>query len=362
MTITQSILQKALQTLGKAVASNPTIPATECYQFNIKANELTIAATNMKFHISTIIEVEAQDICVLINAALLNELIRSLPEQPIKFEFANNQVIIRYNESGKTTLPTESGDNFPKPETPKVKQTLLIDSNILISGFNRTEWAIAKDRPDRPMLECVNIGLSPGNINFTASDGFQLGTYNYAAEHSVKANLLIPDYCLSAFDLPTDSQIAMIIGDKSLSLQYDSTTIIATLFDGKFPDISAVIPIDQPYLAIVNKNELLPIINRVKTFANKTTKQLRLSFSDGLLNIRAENFDYGHEAEEQIAIDYKGDSIEIGVASDKFLAGIKNMGETIYMSLSAPNRAIVMRDVEANGKDNLTLVMPNVLK
>lgn len=363
MKIQQSTLQKALQKVSKAVSQTPVFPAISNYHFVVKGDKLTIAATNMKFHISTVVEVsEAHDIDVLINAALLSELIRGLPDQPITFDFGTNIVTITYNQSGKTILPTEPGKDFPKPETLKTKNTLVLDSGVLLSGLNRSGWAVASERPDKPALECINMVLSPGSIAFAASGGFELATYTYEAEHKVSANLLIPNYCLNAFDLPESGDIAIIIGDKSLSIQYDNTTIVITLFDGQFPDVSSVIPGEQPNLATVVKAELLPVINRVKTFANKTTKQLRLSFSDGFLNIRAENIDFGHEAEEQVKIDYVGDPIEIGVPSDKFLAGIKNMGDTIFVSLSSPKHPIVMRDEQVTGKDNLTMVMPSVLK
>lgn len=361
MIITTKSLLSALQTCGKAIGTSIIVPACENYQFTISGDKLTIAATNMKFHISTVVDIQdGNDLCVLINAALLNELIRGLPEQPVTFAFGKDQVIITYNETGKTTLPTEDGKDFPKPVTPKTKQTLVVNSDVIKQGFARTVWAIASDRADAPHLECLNVVLATGLISFTASDGFQLATYSFEAPHKAKANILIPDNCIGAFDLPDNTEIAIIIGDASLSMQYGDTTIISTLFDGKFPDISGVIG-DGNKKATVNKQELLSVLNRVRPFASKTIKQLRLSFGDNL-RIRAENIDFGHEAEEYISIDYSGEPIEIGVPVDKFIAGVKNMGEEIFMSLLEPKRPIVMRDIDSDTKDNLTLIVPSILK
>lgn len=350
MKIQQSTLQKALQKVSKAVSSNIIIPATECYQFTVKDNKLTIAATNMKFYIRTAtVEVtDPQDVCVLINASKLAPL-STLPEQPITFAFTKDRVAINY-AGGKIDLPTESGKDFPTLSEPK-GQTCVVNSDILIDGLAKVIPSREKDRPDMPALECVNMVLEPNNVTFNAGGAGGLAHFNYATEHSVTANLLIPEYCFSAFDLPKDTQVALIVGDKSMGMYIDDTAILIGLFDGKFPDITSKFTKDEPITAVIDKGLLLGAINRVKSFTPTASKMLKLDFGPKI-RITAQDHNFEHSAEEEMSIEYTGEPLTIGTNAENFYNAVKRMSDfTIH--LSGPKLPITLR-----GDGGLIMVMP----
>lgn len=350
MKVSQSTLLKALQTVHKAVANSIIIPATECYQFTIKGSELTIAATNMKFYIRTVIEVqEATDLCVLINATKLLNLVKDLPEQPIDFNFTDGRVVVKYN-GGKIDLPTEDGKDFPTMTEPK-GQTMMVNSDVFIEGLKKVIPSKEQSRPDRPALECVNLVLSDSKVVFNAGSSGGLAHFTYEADHKVEANILIPEHCFAAFDLPKGTNVAVIIGKDNIGLYIGKTAILLGLFDDQFPDIVAKLTSDEPITATVDKDLLLSAINRVKSFTPIGNKMLKLQF-DSVLKITAQDHNFEHSAEEELAIDYKGEPITIGANADNFYNAVKRM-DNFTIHIIAEKMPITFR-----GDDGLIMVMP----
>ncbi len=350
MKITQSTLFKALQTAHKAVASSIIIPATENYQFTIKGNSLKIAATNMKYYIRTEIEVsEASDICIQVNANKLFNLVSQLSEQPITFTFTEGRVLIEY-KGGKIDLPTEDGEDFPTMTEPK-GQTMVVNSDILTDGLAKVIPSKEKSRPDRPALECVNLVLTPGNVIFNAGGAGGLAHFTYLSEHNVTADLLIPEHCFGAFELPKDTQVSVIVGKSNVGLYMDKTAILFGLLDDKFPDIIAKMTSNEPITAIVDRELLLSAINRIKSFTPIGNKMLKLSF-DSVLKITAQDHNFEHSAEEEMTIEYIGEPIIIGTNADNFYNAVKRLSD-FTMHLSGEKQPITLR-----GDGGLIMVMP----
>lgn len=342
-------LLTALQQVHPAVSINAILPVTENYQFNFKGKDLTIAATNMKYYIRTVIDAETEPMCVLINAAKLFNLIKDLPEQPVDFTFTDGRCVVKYT-GGKIDLPTEDGKDFPTMTEPK-GQTMVIKSDILLDGLAKTIPSKEKSRPDKPALECVNLVLEPGKVTFNAGGAGGLAHFTYQSEHNVTANLLIPEHCFGAFDLPKETDMSVIVGDKNIGLYIDKTAILLGLFDDKFPDIVAKLTRNEPITATVNRELLLSAINRVKSFTPIGNKMLKLSF-DKMLKITAQDHNFEHSAEEEINCEYTGEPLTIGTNADNFYNAVKRMSDfTIY--LSGEKQPITLR-----GDGGLIMVMP----
>jgi len=350
MKISQSTLLKALQIVHKAIGASIILPVTENYQFTIKGNKLTIAATNMKFYIRTETEVQdGADMSVLINASKLFNLISQLPDQSIDFSFTESRVVIKY-AGGKIDLPTENGKDFPTMTEPK-GQTMVIKSDILMDGLAKVIPSKEKSRPDRPALECVNLALSPNVATFNAGGAGGLAHFSYDTAHEVTADILIPEHCFGAFDLPKETDVAVIIGKNNMGLYIDKTAILIGLLDDKFPDIVAKLTSDEPITAKVDRDLLLSAINRIKSFTPIGNKMLKLDFSD-VLKITAQDHNFEHSAEEEINCEYSGEPITIGTNADNFYNAVKRLSDfTIH--LSGEKKPITMR-----GDGGLIMVMP----
>lgn len=352
MRVNQSILLKALQIANRAVAKT-TAPATEYFQFTLSGNILHIAACNLKFYIKVDVEIQSEGTnSFLIHAKKLLEYIVSLPDQPLTFTIDKN-VTVKYS-NGKFNMPILNDDNFPTPTPPKTKNTMLINSDVFNEGIYRTSWARENDRPDKPALECLKIDLQPGKLTFVGASAGAMSAYTLEADHNVTGEVLIPPYCLEAFNFDPDKQLAIITDGDRLSISYDNVFINTVVFGESYPDISGHLALTGDKVAVVDKQALSGSLKRIKSFAGGENNTVKLSFN-GSLNLYAKSLDGSEEVDESIEIDYNGESFEI-LTNAAILLNAASRLESINMSMSSNRKPIVIR--QAPDSQDVVIVSP----
>jgi DNA polymerase-3 subunit beta len=139
--------------------------------------------------------------------------------------------------------------------------------------------------------------------------------------------------------------------------------MICRLIDARFPDYKVVIPTDNPYKLVVNKNDFQSALRRVSVFSNKSTNQVALTISGSELQMAAQDVDFSFEGNERMNCQYDGGDLQIAFNA-KFLIEMLNAADTdeIKIELSTPTKAGIIKPTEqAEGEDVLMLVMPLML-
>jgi DNA polymerase-3 subunit beta len=96
--------------------------------------------------------------------------------------------------------------------------------------------------------------------------------------------------------------------------------------------------------------------------ASDQTHRVRLSFSPNNLRFSVETPDLG-EAQEELEVDYQGESLDIGFNANYLLEVLRYMPtEDVRLTFKAPERAATIEPASRNGGDGapeyLCLVMP----
>ena len=143
----------------------------------------------------------------------------------------------------------------------------------------------------------------------------------------------------------------------------DDMVIVCRLIDGKYPNYEAVIPKENPNQLLIDRQSFQNSLRRIALFSNKTTHQTRLSLSPDEVIISAEDNDQGKRADEKLPCSYRGDKMDIGFNSRFLLEMLSNLeSKDITIDMSMPNRAGILRPVEAIEGEQITmLVMPVIL-
>ena len=87
--------------------------------------------------------------------------------------------------------------------------------------------------------------------------------------------------------------------------------MFTSLIEGPYPNFEQVIPKDNDKVATVDREALEAAVRRVAVMADDQTQRVRLSFSNGGVDLKVQTPDLG-EAEDTLALDYEGEDIEIG--------------------------------------------------
>jgi DNA polymerase-3 subunit beta len=164
--------------------------------------------------------------------------------------------------------------------------------------------------------------------------------------------------------MPSGSEKVTVAFNKANAFfSFEKTNIVSRLLDARYPDYNAVIPVDNPYLCTVVRNDLLNSLKRIVIYSNKTTNQVVLNIKPDNIVVAAQDLDFSNEASEKISCQYTGDALSIGFNAKFFIEMLSVMeGDEIKMELATPSRAGIIRPVEQNdGEDILMLLMPIML-
>jgi DNA polymerase-3 subunit beta len=135
------------------------------------------------------------------------------------------------------------------------------------------------------------------------------------------------------------------------------------LIDARFPDYKVVIPTDNPYKLVVNKNDFQSALRRVNVFSNKSTNQVALNIKGNELQLAAQDVDFSFEGTERMNCEYDGEDLQIAFNA-KFLIEMLGAaeGNDVKIELSTPTKAGIIKPTEQQeGEELLMLVMPLML-
>src|SRR5690554_3895597 len=139
-----------LQAISRVINSKSTLPILDCFKLELKGNKLTLTAADSETRLETWIEVNNAEGegSLAINAKNLLDPLRELPDQPLTFDINDETLeVFIYYLDGKYNFVGLKGDEYPDPKPIKEDSSmpLTIDSEMLLSGINRTVFARAYD-------------------------------------------------------------------------------------------------------------------------------------------------------------------------------------------------------------------------
>ena len=110
-------------------------------------------------------------------------------------------------------------------------------------------------------------------------------------------------------------------------------------------------------IATANRDALEQAIRRMAVVASDQTHRVRMEFRSDVVHFRVQTPDLG-EGEDELAVDYDGEDLEIGFNANYLLEILRNMpDDDVKMSFKAPERAATFEPASGD-PDYLCLVMP----
>ncbi len=365
--VSSSELLKRLQIAGGAIGTNPVLPILEDFLFTIDNGQLIIAATDLETSITTEIEVMADsDGSVAVPAKILLETLKALPQQPITFSVDEETLGIEITSAyGKYKLAGENGQDFPRIPEPDEVDTIELPGTVLAEGINKTLFATSNDEL-RPAMSGVYFQVDFNKLTFVATDAHKLVKYTFSDVSSdVSTSFIVPKKALNLLKnaLPPSTDVKLEFNKANAFFTFEDTKLVCRLIDARYPDYNAVIPVENPNVLTIPRNDFQNSLKRIAIYANKTTNQVILNIADGSLTISAQDLDFSNEATEQLSCTYDGEPLTIGFNA-KFLVEMLSVLDTddVKVEMSTSTRAGILLPVEEKANEEiLMLVMPVML-
>ena len=361
--VTSSALFTALQTVSKVIASKSTIPILDSFLFDLEYEKLTIIASDMDSRLVTtvdVIHVEGSGQFAIEAKHLLDPL-KELSEQPLTVEVNDDTMFVNVEYlNGKFTVPGHHGDTYPKGKPLNENAiSIMLESQILYNGITRSFFAIGEDEL-RPVMNGVYFDFFPDNLTMVASDGHKLMRLRTLSVRSEDhASFILPRKpanMLKNLLIKNTENVTITFDENNAHIKTDTFEMICRLIEGRYPNYNAVIPIDNPNLATIDRLSFLTALKRVSYFTSQSNGLIKLQFAENEMIIYAQDIDFSTSAEERVECQYAAEPLSIGFKATCLIDILSNISaENVIFQLADPSRAAVM--VPAENKENEDLLM-----
>jgi DNA polymerase-3 subunit beta len=361
LSVTRDNLHAGLGAVSATIPTKTTLPVLSNILLDAKDGRLVLSGTDLDISVSVSVEADVTEPgSVTIPARKFAEIVRELAAAPVHVEV--NGVEIRI-ESGKSRFKLFglAPDEFPSAPEVDFSESWKMDAGLVQELISRTSFAVSTEE-SRPILNGVLWQLKPDSAAMVATNGHRLAKMTIALSGSgspPEADLIVPPKALQQVQRLFDKQGEIELAHSRNHLAFRSPTrlVYTRLIEGPYPNYQQVIPTDNDRIATANRDGLASAIRRMAVVASDQTHRVRMSFTKDKLSFRVQTPDLG-EAEEEMAVDYKGEPLEIGFNANYLLEVLKYMpDEDVILQFKAPERAATF--LPASGApDYLCLVMP----
>jgi DNA polymerase-3 subunit beta len=362
-TITRDKLQEGLVAVAASVPSKTTLPVLANLLVEASKDGLKLSGTDLDIAVSTTIPASVdQEGATTLPARKLVEIAKELPNAAIRVTSSGEQRVQIECGKSKFKLLGLARDEFPAFPTVKFEGGWKVQAKDLQKLIGHVAFA-ASTEESRPILNGVLWELRADRMRMVATNGHRLARMDVPASATggSQADLIVPPKALDQIRrlFGGDEDIEIGKSDNHLGFRSTTTQVYTRLIEGPYPNYEQVIPRENDKSLTADKAALAAALRRMSIVASDQTHRIRMAFGNGVCKFSVQTPDLG-EAQEEIAVAYEGDGLEIGFNAAYLLEILKYMPtDEVRMTFKAPERAATCEPVGWDDPASyLTLVMP----
>jgi len=364
-TVERSHLLKSLSHVHRVVERRNTIPILSNVLLRADGG-LTLKATDLDLEVTETVPAEiGQPGATTVPAHILYDIVRKLPDgAEVALDTGDGSRLEVKAGRSRFSLQVLPEADFPDLTAGDFPTRFTLPASAVKRLIDRTQFAISTEETRYYLngiyLHVVTVHGKP-MLRAVATDGHRLAQAQIeapaGAEHMT--GVIVPRKTVGEIQKlveTPDAEVSFEISDTKIRVTLDSVVLTSKLIDGTFPDYVRVIPQGNDKILKVDKGEFASAVDRVSTVSSERGRAVKLSLSDGRLELSVNNPDSG-SASEEIGVDYPADPIEIGFNS-KYLLDVASQleSETAEFRFADPGSPTLIQD-DASG-NALYVLMP----
>ena len=360
------VLQNAISTASRAVASKSSIPALEGLLLSCRGGALTVTGYNMQLGIRTRFPCDvAEEGELVLNARLLGDIVRRLPEDTLSLtadEKLTVKVVCGNADYDIIGLPFA---DFPELPLVEEKNAVSLPEKTLRAMIQQTCFAVSTNEA-RPVHMGSLFELDGGQLTVVSVDGFRLalrreplekidgGAFRFVAPGSALKE--VENICAD-----TDDLVTIIQGKRHLMFETGSTQLICRRLEGEFLDYKNAIPRSNPIHVEVETKAMMESLDRVSVVISEKLKSpVRCLFDLDKVYLSAKTGN--GDAKDICLIKGDGTGLEIGFNNRYLMDALRYApAEKVNMEMNTGISPCIITPVD--GSDSfLYMVLPVRLK
>lgn len=371
LSIPQNELQKGLARIQSIVEKRNTMPILanaliEATKGKGKSSgALSLAATDLEVGIrgSHPAEVETAG-AVTASAKKLFEIVRELPDEPVKISVSANSYLDIRCARAQFSLAGSSAEEYPTLPSFSSDDTATVQSLLLGEMIEKTIYAASTDET-RYNLNGVYLEIldETGKLRMVATDGHRLAYVDRTLGADVgglAAGVIIPRKGLVELKrlLDEDDADEVEIGFEGNSgvAKKGEVTLFMRLIEGEFPKYQQVVPSEIKSQLVIEAGGLTHALRRVALLSAERSRAVKFELTSGRLSLSSNNPDLG-EAREELDVDYAGEDLTIAFNA-RYVMDALNAIRAKEIRLGFQDTLSPARIIPTDDDDTLAVVMP----
>ena len=358
----RTALSEALGLLVSVVPSRTPKPILRCVQITAGKKEARICATDLEIGINYLInEVQVEEAGeVVVPADRLAAIVRESVDEVLSLQAAEGTCEITGADSHFTIYGQEPGQ-YPAVPGFDGDPNMEIALNKLQAGSDQCLFATARES-SRYAINGVLWEIKGKKLMLVATDGRRLARCRVSLtsspnEKMAAAKIIVPAKTMSLLDKigSTDKdKIAIKLVDNQIIFSCADVVISSNLVEGNFPKYEDIVPTDHEKKLTLSTEAVLSAVRRSALLTSEESRGIKLSIEKNKMVFSGRAPETG-DAQVDMAIDYKGEPIEIGF-NPQFLIDVLRVIKTpeFELELGQPDRPGLIK----SGPDFLYVLMP----
>ncbi len=355
-------LLKPLQAVTGIVERKHTLPILSNVLLERKPGVLNLTATDLEIQVmtSSACSVDGEDIAITVSARKLQDILRSLPDPvQVSLELADNRLHVKAERS-RFNLQTLPAQDFPRiAEGAEIGASFTLQQGALRHLLALVQYAMAQ-QDIRYYLNGLLMIVEGGAVTVVATDGHRLALATLStAESTAREEVIVPRKAVvELIKLLAESEepVRIDVLGTQVRFSFGTTLLVTKVVDGKFPDYKRVIPGGYQKQFQIDRQVLLQALQRAAILSNEKFRGVRWILSPGTLCVACTNTEQ-EEAQEELEIDYQGETLDIGFNVTYLTDVLSNLdAPTVACALGDANSSAVLTVPGSEGF--LYVVMP----
>ncbi|CCD29411.1 DNA polymerase III, beta subunit [Candidatus Glomeribacter gigasporarum BEG34] len=336
-----------LQMVSGIVERCHTMPILAHVMITKNGSELAFLATDLDVQITARADIGSgpESAATTVAARKLLDILRAVPAGEVQISVADQRLTIQAGKSRFALQTLDAGD-FP---TVAQAQTFDLSVQITQKAFKAllgcTHFAMAQ-QDIRYYLHAMLLAVEGGVLSAVATDGHRLAFASTAVEGAFeRREWIIPRRTVLELQRlleESDAPVKMDVAPNQVKFSFAQVEFISKRIDARFPDFQRVIPQGYTRAFNIGHAAFQQALARAAILTSDKFKGVRCLIAPGQLKIISNNAE-NEEAQEELDIDYAGESADIGLNVSYLLDVLTHVkAETVRFSFADASASVLL--------------------
>lgn len=338
--VNRAALSAAVEAIALVIQKRTSVPILANVRILGRGNSLDLIGTDLDCEVTMRVPANApRTLDTTVPVDLLRAFLKKGKSADVSIRQAEDFAHIGLGNVNYDVQFMPSAD-FPEMNGPQEATTFTMNGADFIDGLASTMGAMSCEET-RYYLNGVFMHVDhDGDLRFAATDGHRLYVQSFPSPDMDKAmpEIIIPRKTVAIIykllkgkNVP--DTVSVSISSAKIRIEWGGNAITSKLVDGTYPDYCRVIPANNDKRAVMSVDAMKDAIDAVSVVSSERGKAVKLSFSDGKMELVVNNPNSG-QARAEMPATYSDDEIEIGFNSQYLTDILSHCGEIVEFKLA----------------------------